>query len=57
LLSTILYYLVVGSSLHSEIRYGLPMQALLFVFAGVTVSEIVSRVAQLKRRKVTPIPG
>jgi 4-amino-4-deoxy-L-arabinose transferase-like glycosyltransferase len=41
LLSTILYYLVVGSALHSEIRYGLPMQALLFVFAGVTVSGFV----------------
>jgi hypothetical protein len=39
LLSTILYYLVVGSVLHTEYRYGLPMQALLFVFAGVAVSE------------------
>src|SRR5262245_58488500 len=53
LLSTILYYLVVGSALHSEIRYGLPMQALLFVFAGVTVGELVSRVGQLRRYKVT----
>jgi 4-amino-4-deoxy-L-arabinose transferase-like glycosyltransferase len=41
LLSTILYYLVVGSALHTEIRYGLPMQALLFVFAGVTLSKVV----------------
>ncbi|HKE56588.1 MAG TPA: glycosyltransferase family 39 protein [Pyrinomonadaceae bacterium] len=47
LLSTILYYLVVGSSLHSEIRYGLPMQALLFVFAGVTVAEIATRITKL----------
>jgi len=39
LLSTILYYLVVGSALHTEYRYGLPMQSLLFVFAGVAVSE------------------
>ena len=40
-LSTIVYYLVVGSALHTEYRYGLPMQALLFVFAGVTVSELM----------------
>jgi hypothetical protein len=44
LLSTILYYLVVGSALHTEYRYGLPMQALLFVFAGVSVSEMVGLV-------------
>jgi len=37
LLSTIIYYLVVGSGLHTEFRYGLPMQALLFVFAGLTL--------------------
>jgi 4-amino-4-deoxy-L-arabinose transferase-like glycosyltransferase len=37
LLSTVVYYLVVGSALHTEIRYGLPMQALLFVFAGVAL--------------------
>jgi hypothetical protein len=52
LLSTVLYYLLVGSSLHMEIRYGLPMQALLLVFAGFAVSrlcEIVYR-AMLKRR-------
>jgi len=33
----IIYYLVVGSGLHTEFRYGLPMQALLFVFAGLTL--------------------
>ena len=37
LLSTVIYYLVVGSALHTEIRYGLPMQALLFVFAGLAL--------------------
>jgi 4-amino-4-deoxy-L-arabinose transferase-like glycosyltransferase len=41
LLSTILYYLVVGSMLHTEIRYGLPMQALLLVFAGLSIIKIV----------------
>jgi 4-amino-4-deoxy-L-arabinose transferase-like glycosyltransferase len=40
LLSTILYYLVVGSMLHTEIRYGLPMQALLLVFAALCVTYV-----------------
>jgi hypothetical protein len=40
LLATILYYLVVGSMLHTEIRYGLPMQALLLVFAALCVIHI-----------------
>ncbi len=40
LLSTVIYYLVVGSALHTEIRYGLPMQALLFVFAGVALCNL-----------------
>jgi 4-amino-4-deoxy-L-arabinose transferase-like glycosyltransferase len=34
LLVTILYYLVPGTSAHTEIRYVLPMHALLTVFAG-----------------------
>lgn len=34
LLVTILYYLVPGTAAHTEIRYVLPMQALLIVFAG-----------------------
>lgn len=41
ILSTVLYYLVVGSILHMEIRYGLPMQAALFVFAGLAVSRML----------------
>lgn len=43
LLPTILYYLVIGSGLHMEIRYGLPMQALLLVFAGLTVDRLYGR--------------
>ena len=35
---TVFYYLVVGSLLHTHIRYGLPMQALLTIFGGVTLS-------------------
>jgi hypothetical protein len=41
ILSVILYYLIVGSMLHTELRYGLPMQALLFIFAGLAVVETV----------------
>jgi hypothetical protein len=43
LLTIILYYLVVGSILHTELRDGLPMQALLFVFAGLTAETVWSR--------------
>jgi hypothetical protein len=41
ILTVILYYLVVGSLLHTELRYGLPMQALLFIFAGLAAERIV----------------
>ena len=53
LLATIFYYLLVGSTLHMEIRYGLPMQALLLVFAGFAVSRLCEIVyhAALKRRR------
>ena len=42
ILTIILYYLIVGSILHTELRYGLPMQALMFVFAGVTIERVWS---------------
>jgi len=37
LLATVLYYLATLAVGHSEIRYGVPMQALLILFAAVTV--------------------
>ena len=40
LLSTVLYYLATLAVGHSEIRYGLPMQAILIIFAGVTVCQV-----------------
>ena len=40
LLATVAYYLATLAIGHSEIRYGLPMQAILIIFAGVTVSEL-----------------
>ena len=50
LLSTVVYYLVVGSALHTEIRYGLPMQSLLFVFAGLGLSEVCGVARKIIRR-------
>lgn len=35
ILATVFYYLVVGSMMHTHIRYGLPMHALLTIFAGL----------------------
>jgi hypothetical protein len=50
ILATVFYYLVTLAVGHSEIRYGLPMQALLFVFAGLAVSWLDSLVM---RRRVS----
>ena len=47
----ILYYLVVGSVLHTELRYGLPMQTLLFIFAGLTVETVWSLKSGVWSRK------
>jgi 4-amino-4-deoxy-L-arabinose transferase-like glycosyltransferase len=41
LLATVLYYLVAGSALHMEIRYGLAMQSLLLIFAAVCITQIL----------------
>jgi len=38
IMTTVFYYLVVGSLMHTHIRYGLPMHALLTIFGGVTLS-------------------
>lgn len=40
--TTVFYYWVVGSLIHTHIRYGLPMQALLTVFAGVACWRIAA---------------
>ena len=37
LMATVFYYLVVGSMIHTHIRYGLPMHALLTIFAALTL--------------------
>lgn len=47
-MATVFYYLLFGTSLHSEIRYSLPMQAVLSVFAGVAVSWLISKMPPRK---------
>ncbi len=37
LMATVFYYLVVGSMIHTHIRYGLPMHALLTIFGALTL--------------------
>ena len=41
---TVLYYLVPGSAAHTEIRYVIPMHALLLVFAGVGLHRLLNYV-------------
>ena len=50
LLATVLYYLVAGSALHMEIRYGLAMQSLLLVFAAVCITKIAD---WIRKRRLT----
>ncbi len=46
--ATILYYLIPGTAAHTEIRYVLPMHALLTIFAGLSVVWLTDR---LRRNK------
>jgi 4-amino-4-deoxy-L-arabinose transferase-like glycosyltransferase len=43
MLVTILYYLVPGTSAHTEIRYVLPMHGLLIVFASLGIVRLIKR--------------
>lgn len=47
LTATVFYYLVAGSMMHTHIRYGLPMHALLTIFAGVAVCWLSRKVTRL----------
>jgi 4-amino-4-deoxy-L-arabinose transferase-like glycosyltransferase len=51
ILMTVFYYLATLAIGHSEIRYGLPMQSLLFIFAGVSVVSLGGAVARLWQRR------
>ena len=44
LLVTVLYYLVPGTAAHTEIRYVLPMQGLLIVFASAGIVQIIRKI-------------
>jgi len=55
ILVTCLYYLATLAVGHSEIRYGLPMQALLFIFAGLTVSVLSDVMTRRWQRTPTQI--
>jgi 4-amino-4-deoxy-L-arabinose transferase-like glycosyltransferase len=54
ILTVVVYYVVTLAIGHSEIRYGLPMQALLFIFAAVTVSATGAFLARQWRQKNQP---
>jgi hypothetical protein len=51
LFATVIYYLASLSVGHSEVRYGLPMQALLLVFAGVAVTAGFERIRLLRTKE------
>jgi Dolichyl-phosphate-mannose-protein mannosyltransferase len=51
LLSTIIYFLVTLAIGHSEIRYGLPMQALLVIFNALGICAVVPRIRNFRKRK------
>lgn len=53
ILATVVYYLVTLAVGHSEIRYGLPMQALLFVFAGTAVTWLSGAVTRVWRTRTS----
>ncbi len=53
IMTTVAYYLVVGSLIHTHIRYGLPMQALLTIFAGLTFVRMQDLIARKFWRKET----
>lgn len=51
LFATVVYYLASLSIAHSEVRYGLPMQALLLVFAGVAVSAGIEQIKFMRTKR------
>ena len=56
IMTTVFYYLVIGSLIHTHIRYGLPMHALLTIFAALTLIKLkdsVSGYLRKRRRQAT----
>lgn len=50
-MATVVYYLVVGSLMHTHIRYGLPMHALLTIFAGLALWRLKDAATNYLQRK------
>jgi Dolichyl-phosphate-mannose-protein mannosyltransferase len=51
ILSTVVYFLVTLAVGHSEIRYGLPMQALLVIFYALGICALWMRISSLRKRR------
>jgi hypothetical protein len=51
IMATVFYYLVIGSALHTEIRYGLPMQALLLIFAAQCVIAVSYQLSAFSKNR------
>ena len=50
ILAVVFYYLVIGSLIHTHIRYGLPMHALLTVFAATALDRITRNLKTVFQR-------
>jgi hypothetical protein len=53
IMTTVFYYLVVGSMMHTHIRYGLPMHALLTIFASLALWRLKEFVVSRKLSSFT----
>jgi 4-amino-4-deoxy-L-arabinose transferase-like glycosyltransferase len=51
ILATVFYYLVIGSLIHTHIRYGLPMHALLTIFAAMAATQLVAFIRRRHRSR------
>jgi len=57
IMATVLYYLVIGSLIHTHIRYGLPMHALLTIFAGLALWRLKELLVSRKLSSLNPAEG
>jgi small basic protein len=56
-LSTVIYFLITLAIAHSEIRYGLPMQAVLVVFQAGGLTDIAARAKKRWKKKIAETGG
>ena len=57
IMATVLYFLVIGSLIHTHIRYGLPMHALLTIFAGLALWRLKELLVSRKLSSLNPAGG